>query len=87
MPSMCILQIFAIPMYSIVGAVLYGLAEQYVDSPALGTALLIPAKIAYDVLLPTLPGTSLVFAHTSIKYIFAEVLSIMKIKHGIRQEH
>lgn len=81
MPSMYILQIFAIPMYSIVGAVIYGLAEQYMDRPALGTAPLIPAKIAYDILLPTLLGTSLVFGHTSIKYIFAEVLTIMKIQH------
>jgi hypothetical protein len=81
MPSMYILQIFAIPMYSIVGAVIYGLAGQYVDSPALGTAPPVPAKIAYGILLPTLLGTSLVFGHTSIKYIFAEVLRLMKAEH------
>lgn len=81
MPSMYILQIFAIPMYSVVGAVIYALAGQYVDSPALGTAPPTPAKVAYGILIPTLLGTSLVFGHTSIKYIFAEVLSIMNIKH------
>ncbi|KAJ4992148.1 amino acid transporter [Stagonosporopsis vannaccii] len=81
MPSMYILQIFAIPMYSIVGGVIYGLAGQYVDSPALGTAPPVPAKVAYGVLLPTLLGTSLVFGHTAIKFIFSEVLNIMKIKH------
>lgn len=81
MPSMYILQIFAIPMYSIVGGVIYGLAGQYVDSPALGTAPPVPAKVAYGVLLPTLLGTSLVFGHTAIKFIFSEMLNIMKIKH------
>ncbi|KAF2622684.1 hypothetical protein BU25DRAFT_434602 [Macroventuria anomochaeta] len=81
MLSMYILQIFAIPMYSIVGAVICGLTGQYVDSPALGTAPPVPAKVAYGILLPTLVGTSLVFGHTSIKYIFAEVISVLKIKH------
>lgn len=85
MPSMYILQIFAIPMYSIVGGVIYGLAGQYVDSPALGTAPALPAKIAYGVLMPTLLGTSLVFGHTSIKFIFSEVLGILNIKHEYDQ--
>ncbi|KAH7138824.1 amino acid transporter [Dendryphion nanum] len=78
MPSMYILQIFAIPMYTIVGAVIYALAGQYVTSPALGTAPPIPSKVAYGLLLPTLMGTSLVFGHTSIKYIFIEALRYMK---------
>ncbi|KAF2830949.1 hypothetical protein CC86DRAFT_341457 [Ophiobolus disseminans] len=81
MPSMYILQIFAIPMYTIVGAVIYALAGQYTTSPALGAAPIIPSKIAYGILLPTLLGTSLVFGHTSIKYIFVEVLRMKKIEH------
>ncbi|KAH8725335.1 amino acid transporter [Phaeosphaeriaceae sp. PMI808] len=81
MPSMYILQIFAIPMYTIVGAVIYALAGQYTTSPALGAAPVIPSKVAYGILLPTLLGTSLVFGHTSIKFIFVEVLRMMKIKH------
>ncbi|KAH7399682.1 transmembrane amino acid transporter protein-domain-containing protein [Pyrenochaeta sp. MPI-SDFR-AT-0127] len=81
MPSMYILQIFAIPMYTIVGAVIYSLAGQYTTSPALGAAPLIPAKVAYGILLPTLLGTSLVFGHTSIKFIFVECLRLMKAEH------
>ena len=69
---MSILQIFAIPMYSIVGAVIYGLRGQHVDSSALRTAPQNPAKFVYGILLPTLFVTSLVFGHTSTKFIFAE---------------
>lgn len=81
MPSMYILQIFAIPMYTIVGAVIYSLAGQYTTSPALGAAPLVPAKVAYGILLPTLLGTSLVFGHTAIKFIFVECLRLMEIEH------
>jgi hypothetical protein len=81
MPSMYMLQVFAIPMYTIVGAVTYALAGQYTTSPALGAAPIVPSKVAYGILLPTLLGTSLVFGHTAIKYIFVEVLRIMNIEH------
>jgi amino acid transporter len=81
MPSMYILQLFAIPMYTIVGAVIYALAGQYTTSPALGAAAVIPSKVAYGILLPTLLGTSLVFGHTSIKFIFVEVLRLLNIEH------
>lgn len=77
MPSIYILQLFAIPMYTIVGGVIYGLAGQYTTSPALGSAPMVPSKVAYGILLPTLLGTSLVFGHTSTKYLFAEALRIM----------
>ena len=77
MPSMYILQAFAIPMYTVVGAVIYALAGQFTTSPALGTAPPVPSKVAYGLLLPTLLGTSLVFGHTSIKYIFVEVLRVL----------
>lgn len=50
-------------------------------SPALVTAPVVPSKIAYGILLPTLFGTSLVFCHTSIKFIFVEVLRLMNIEH------
>ncbi|KAH3908963.1 hypothetical protein HBH56_166120 [Parastagonospora nodorum] len=80
MPSMYILQIFAIPMYTIVGAVIYALAGQFTTSPALGSAPVIPSKVAYGILFPTLLGTSLVFGHTSIKFIFVEVLRMLNIE-------
>ncbi|KAI4919051.1 uncharacterized protein J4E92_008695 [Alternaria infectoria] len=77
MPSVFILQGFAIPMYTTVGIVVYALAGQYTTSPALGAASIITAKIAYGLLLPTLLGTSLVFGHTSIRYMFIEWLRFM----------
>lgn len=85
MPSMYILQLFAIPMYTIVGAVIYALAGQFTTSPALGSAAVVPSKVAYGILLPTLLGTSLVFGHTSIKFIFVEVLRMLKIEHEYDQ--
>jgi hypothetical protein len=81
MSSIYTLQAFAIPMYATVAAVIYTLAGQYTTSPALGAAPRIPAKVAYGVLLPTLLGTSLVFGHTSIKYIFLECLRYLKAEH------
>jgi len=77
MPSVFILQGFAIPMYTIVGTVVYALAGQYTTSPALSAAPMVIAKIAYGLLLPTLLGTSLVFGHTSIRYMFIECLRFM----------
>ncbi|KAI4644863.1 uncharacterized protein J4E79_010998 [Alternaria viburni] len=77
MPSVFILQGFAIPMYTIVGTVVYVLAGEYTTSPALGAAPMMIAKIAYGLLLPTLLGTSLVFGHTSIRYMFIEWLRFM----------
>lgn len=65
-------------MYTIVAAVIYSLAGQFTTSPALGTAPPIPSKVAYGLLIPTLLGTSLVFGHTSIKYVFIEALRYMK---------
>jgi hypothetical protein len=81
MPSVYMLQVFAIPMYTIVGAVIYALAGQYTTSPALGAAPMLLAKIAYGVLLPTVLGSSLVFGHIAMKYIFVEVLRLMHIEH------
>jgi hypothetical protein len=81
MPSVFILQGFAIPMYTIVGAVIYALAGRHITSPALGAAPVVTAKVAYGILIPTLLGTSLVFGHTSIKYIFIECLRRMGIEH------
>ena len=85
MPSVFILQGFAIPMYTIVGTVVYVLAGEYTTSPALGAAPMVIAKIAFGLLLPTLLGTSLVFGHTSIKYMFIEGLRFMDREHEYNQ--
>lgn len=73
-PALIILQCFAIPMYLITGGAIYGLAGQYVTSPALGSAPLIPAKAAYGILLITLFNTGLFYSHAGIKYLYIVVM-------------
>lgn len=72
--SLAILQSFAIPMYLITGGVIYGLAGDYVTSPAIGTAPLLPARIAYGILLMTLFSTGLFYGHAGIKYLFVVLM-------------
>ncbi|CAH0054562.1 unnamed protein product [Clonostachys solani] len=72
--SLVILQAFAIPMYMITGGAIYGLAGDYVTSPAIGTAPLLPAKIAYGILLLTLFSTGMFYGHAGIKYLFVVVM-------------
>jgi hypothetical protein len=45
------------------------LAGDAVTSPALGSAPVIPAKIAYGILIPSVLGTGLVIGITAIKYM------------------
>jgi amino acid permease len=73
-PALVILQAFAIPMYLITGGAIYGLAGDYVTSPAIGTAPLLPAQIAYGILLLTLFCTGLFYGHAGIKYLFVCVM-------------
>ena len=73
-PSLVILQAFAIPMYLITGGAIYGLAGDYVTSPAICTAPLLCAKIAYAILLLTLFATGLFYGHAGIKYLFVVVM-------------
>ncbi|KAJ5116035.1 hypothetical protein N7456_000383 [Penicillium angulare] len=73
-PSLVILQAFAIPMYLITGGAIYGLAGDYVTSPAIGTAPILCAKIAYGILLLTLFATGLFYGHAGIKYLFTVVM-------------
>ncbi len=73
-PALIILQTFAIPMYLITGAAIYGLAGKYVTSPALGSAPYIPAKVAYGILLFTLFNTGLLYGHAGIKFLYVFVM-------------
>lgn len=82
-PALIILQSFAVPTYTIVGATIYALAGQYVTSPALGAAPVLPAKIAYGILFPCLLGTALVFGHTAIKYLFVVGMRFIKADREI----
>lgn len=79
-PALFWLQAFAIPMYLITGGAIYGLAGQYVTSPALGSAPLIPAKAAYAIVMVTLFNTGLFYAHAGIKYLYVVLMrDILKI--------
>lgn len=73
-PALVMLQAFAIPTYTIVAVVIYALAGEYTTSPALGSAPIVPAKVAYGVFLPCLLGTAIVFGHTAVKYLFVVAL-------------
>lgn len=73
-PALIILQSFAIPLYLVAGGAIYGLAGQYVTSPALGSAPKTPAKIAYGILIITLFNTGLLYSHAGIKYLYITVM-------------
>ncbi|KLU89814.1 amino acid transporter [Magnaporthiopsis poae ATCC 64411] len=64
------LQAFTIPLYIIAAVTIYGLAGDYVTSPSLGSAPVIPAKVAYAVALPCVFASGCVFGHTGIKYMY-----------------
>lgn len=74
MPALTMLQTFAIPLYMVTGAVIYALAGQYVTSPALGSAPLIPAKVAYGIVLITLFNTGLFYGHSATKFLYVVVM-------------
>lgn len=80
-PALIITQCFAIPMYTIVAAVLYVLAGQEVLSLALLNAPHLPAMVAWGVLLPCLLATSIVMGHTAIQYLFILCLRRLGAEH------
>ncbi|KAL6249597.1 hypothetical protein RBB50_003450 [Rhinocladiella similis] len=83
-PAVAILQCFAIPMYLITGAAVYGLAGKYVTSPALGSAPLIPAKAAYGIAFITLFNTGMLYGHAGIKYLYVTLMrDILRIPEQI----
>lgn len=55
------------PLYVLVGAIIFWLAGQYTRSPALGSAAQLPRDISYGIMLITLFGPEMVFGHTAIK--------------------
>jgi hypothetical protein len=73
-PALTILQCFAIPMYLLTGAAVYGLAGQYVTSPALGSAPLVPAKVAYGIAFVTLFNTGMLYGHAGVKFLYVTLM-------------
>ncbi|KAF7553215.1 hypothetical protein G7046_g7164 [Stylonectria norvegica] len=72
--SLACLEISSIGFYTIVAIALYCLSGEYTTSPALGAAPIIPAKIAYGIVIPAVFSTGLAFGHTGIKYMFVETM-------------
>ena len=80
-PAIIWLNVFAIPLYVIIGCVVYYLSGQYVVSPALGSAPGVASKVAYGILIPTMLGSGLVFGHTAIKFMYNFIMdSVVKSK-------
>lgn len=80
-PALGILQVFSIILYLITAVTIYCLSGQYTTSPALGSAPVIPAKVAYGIVLPALFATGLVFGHTAVKYLYVVAMRAMKSTH------
>jgi hypothetical protein len=71
------LNAIAIPLYVIIGCVVYNFAGQYVVAPALGSAPGVPSQVAYGILIPTMLGSGLVFGHTGIKFSYNFVMDTL----------
>lgn len=77
-PALFILQGFSIPLYVIVAITIYSLSGEYTRSPSLGSAPILPAKIAYGIVLPCLLATGMVFGHTAIKYLYVVIMKKLR---------
>ncbi|KAH7126047.1 amino acid transporter [Dactylonectria macrodidyma] len=81
--ALACLEVFSIATYTIVAITIYCLAGDYTSSPALGSAPLIPAKVAYGIVLPAVFATAMAFAHTGAKYMYVVAMRKMKATHQI----
>lgn len=77
-PALTALQIFSIGLYILVAVAVYCLAGQYTTSPALGSAPVLSAKIAYGISLAALFATGLCFGHTALKYMYVTAMRQLK---------
>lgn len=80
-PALFMQKSFEVIIYIVVACVIYAFAGDAVTSPALGSAPLLPAKIAYGILIPSVLGTGLVIGLTAIKYIYVTILRRTKPEH------
>ncbi|PHH82134.1 hypothetical protein CDD82_6892 [Ophiocordyceps australis] len=77
-PALAVLQLFSIALYLASAIAIYWLSAQYTTSPALGSAPLLAAKVAYGIALPALLATGLVFGHAAIKFLYVAVMRAMR---------
>ncbi|KAF4981964.1 hypothetical protein FZEAL_2310 [Fusarium zealandicum] len=60
--------------YSFLAIGIYCLAGEFTTSPALGSAPMIPAKVAYGVVIPAILTAALANGHIGIKYVFVVIM-------------
>lgn len=72
-------------LYSALAITIYCLAGEHTSSPALGSAPLIPAKIACGIIIPAIFTTGLANGHVGIKYIYIEVMRWIKASKEVTQ--
>ncbi|PHH65581.1 hypothetical protein CDD81_2016 [Ophiocordyceps australis] len=82
-PALAVLQLFSIVLYLASAIAIYWLSAQYTTSPALGSAPLLAAKVAYAIALPALLATGLVFGHAAIKFLYVAVMRAIKATHQL----
>ncbi|KAJ5612313.1 hypothetical protein N7510_005507 [Penicillium lagena] len=71
--ALAMLQIFEIVFYTVAAVVIYYYAGQAVQSPALGSAGPVLAKVAYGIAIPTIVGAGVVNGHIGLKYIYVRI--------------
>ncbi|KAJ2901458.1 uncharacterized protein MKZ38_001846 [Zalerion maritima] len=77
-PSLLVLQVFSLSLYVLIAVAVYCFAGQYTTSPALGAAPVLPAKIAYGIVLVALFATGLCFGHTALKFMYVTIMRKLK---------
>ena len=68
------LEVGSMVVYVIIAIIVYCLAGQYVVSPALGSAPVVLAKVAYGIVLPAVISTGLSYGHIGGKYLFVNIM-------------
>ncbi|KAK5159266.1 hypothetical protein LTS14_002408 [Recurvomyces mirabilis] len=71
--ALLLLQACDMTLYLVVAAVIYRYCGADVSSPALGSASLVVAKIAYGVALPTILIAGVIYANVAAKYIYVRL--------------
>lgn len=77
------LEVGSMIVYVLIAIIVYCLAGQYVVSPALGSAPIVLAKIAYGIVLPAVISTGLSYGHIGGKYMFVNVMRKIGCIHQI----
>lgn len=72
--SLAYKELITITLFTVVAIIVYCLAGEYTVSPSLGSAPMIPAQVAFGIILPAAISTGLSFGHTGCKYMYVEIM-------------